>query len=114
MATSKNADPVAEWMKELHLVIEDEGQQYGNMEEAASIAGTSRAWIETWSGDHHQTDSNTQRKRMPFAENLTIPPPACVEVSRLCNPLLQSAPPSPHCGLVATVKMQCSSSQADH
>lgn len=70
-------------MKELHLVIEDEGQQYGNMEEAASIAGTSRAWIETWSGDHHQTDSNTQRKRMPFAENLTIPPPACVEVSRL-------------------------------
>ena len=30
--------PVADWMKTVDVALEDEGQQYGNMEEAASMA----------------------------------------------------------------------------
>jgi len=35
-------------------VLEDENQQYDNME-AASIARTPRICFEVWSGDHRQT-----------------------------------------------------------
>ena len=42
MSFNKNvANPsVAEWMSTVDLFLEDEGQQYGNMEEAASVART--------------------------------------------------------------------------
>ena len=46
--------PVAEWMGKVDLVLKDEGQQYGNMEEAASIARTPATCLEAWSGDHHR------------------------------------------------------------
>ena len=36
----------------LTWVLEDEGQQYGNMEEAATTARTPCACFEIWSGDH--------------------------------------------------------------
>ena len=32
--------PVAEWMSNVDVFLEDEGQQYGNMEEAASVRGS--------------------------------------------------------------------------
>ena len=34
--------PVSDWIKQVNLVLEDEGQQYGNMEEAATISRTPR------------------------------------------------------------------------
>ena len=55
--------PVAEWMKGVDLVLEDERQQYGNMEEAASIARTPRTCLEVWSGDHRQTPGGLQKNK---------------------------------------------------
>ena len=43
--------PVADWMSSVDLFLEDEGQQYGNMEEAASVARTPATCLEVWSGD---------------------------------------------------------------
>ena len=34
----------------MDLFLEDEGQQYGNMEEAASVARTPAKCLEVWSG----------------------------------------------------------------
>ena len=53
--------PVSDWIKQVDLVLEDEGQQYGNMEEAATIARTPRACFEIWSGDHRQTPGGLQQ-----------------------------------------------------
>lgn len=56
--------PVSEWMKTAD-VLEDEGQQYGNMEEASSIARTPQKCLEIWCGDHRQKRLeayNKQRK----------------------------------------------------
>ena len=36
--------PVSDWIKQVDIVLEDEGQQYGNMEEASTIARTPRMW----------------------------------------------------------------------
>ena len=53
--------PVSDWIKQVDLVLEDEGQQYGNMEEAATIARTPRTCFEIWSGDHRQTPIGLQQ-----------------------------------------------------
>ena len=53
--------PVSDWIKQVDLVLEDEGQQYGNMEEAATIARTPRTCFEIWSGDHRQTPCSKQK-----------------------------------------------------
>ena len=53
--------PVSDWIKQVDLVLEDEGQQYGNMEEAATIARTPRTCFEIWSGDHRQTPGGLQQ-----------------------------------------------------
>ena len=42
-------------MSSVDLFLEDEGQQYGNMEEAASVARTPATCLEVWPGDHRQT-----------------------------------------------------------
>ena len=52
---SQQFSPVADWMSSVDLFLEDEGQQYGNMEEAASVARTPATCLEVWSGDHRQT-----------------------------------------------------------
>ena len=53
--------PVSDWMQQVDIVLEDEGQQYGNIEEAASIARTPRTCLEIWSGDHRQTPGGLQQ-----------------------------------------------------
>ena len=53
--------PVSDWIKQVDLVLEDKGQQYGNMEEAATIACTPRTCFEIWSGDHRQTPGGLQQ-----------------------------------------------------
>ena len=52
--------PVSDWIAQADIVLEDEGQQYGNMEEASTIARTPRTCLEIWSGDHRQTPGGLQ------------------------------------------------------
>ena len=63
-------------MGSIDLFLEDEGQQYGNMEEAASVARTPDTCLEVWSGDHRQTPGglkNSQEAKA-FRKKLTKRP----------------------------------------
>ena len=68
--------PVAEWMSNVELFLEDEGQQYGNMEEAASVARTPACCLEVWSGDHRQTPGGLKKNKesKAFRKKLTHRP----------------------------------------
>ena len=50
-------------MGSVDLFLEDEGQQYGNMEEAASVARTPATCLEVWSGDHRQTPGGLKKSK---------------------------------------------------
>ena len=58
------------------LFLEDEGQQYGNMEEAASVARTPATCLEVWSGDHRQTPGGLKKSKesKAFRKKLTKRP----------------------------------------
>ena len=47
--------PVAQWMSEVDLALQDESQQYGNLDETAAIARLPRNCLVLWLGDHRQT-----------------------------------------------------------
>ena len=49
-------------MGSIDLFLEDEGQQYGNMEEAATVARTPATCLEVWSDDHRQTPGGLKKK----------------------------------------------------
>ena len=68
--------PVADWMSSVDLFLEDEGQQYGNMEEAASVARTPATCLEVWSGDHRQTPGGLKKSKesKAFRKKLTKRP----------------------------------------
>ena len=73
---SQQFSPVADWMGSIDLFLEDEGQQYGNMEEAATVARTPDTCLEVWSGDHRQTPGglkNSQEAKA-FRKKLTKRP----------------------------------------
>jgi len=65
--------PAAEWMSNVDLVLEDAGQQYGNIEEAASVARTPASCLELWSGDHCQTPGGPKKNKesKAFRKKLT-------------------------------------------
>lgn len=44
--------PVAQWMTDVDLALQDESQQYGNLEEASAIARMPRKCLVMWLGDH--------------------------------------------------------------
>ena len=73
---SQQFSPVADWMGSVDLFLEDEGQQYGNMEEAASVARTPATCLEVWSGDHRQTPCGLKKSKEPkaFRKKLTKRP----------------------------------------
>ena len=52
---------MAKRIRTADVALEDKEQQYGNMEEAATIACTSRKYLEIWCGDHRQTPSGLQQ-----------------------------------------------------
>ena len=54
-------NPVSDWIKQVDVVLEDEGQQYSNMEEASTVARTPRPVFEIWSGDRRQTPGGLQQ-----------------------------------------------------
>ena len=64
----------SDWMSSVDLFLEDEGQLYGNMEEAAS-ARTPAACLEVWSGDHRQTPGGLKKSKgsKSFRKKLTNP-----------------------------------------
>ena len=68
--------PIADWMGTVDLFLEDEGQQYGNMEEAASVARTPATCLEVWSGDHRQTPGGLKKSKeaKAFRKKLTKRP----------------------------------------
>ena len=73
---SQQFSPVADWMGSVDLFLEDEGQQYGNMEEAASVARTPATCLEVWSGDHRQTPGGLKKSKesKAFRKKLTKRP----------------------------------------
>ena len=73
---SQQFSPVADWMSSVDLFLEDEGQQYGNMEEAASVARTPATCLEVWSGDHRQTPGGVKKSKesKSFRKKLTKRP----------------------------------------
>ena len=73
---SQQFSPVADWMGSIDLFLEDEGQQYGNMEEAATVARTPATCLEVWSGDHRQTPGRLKKSQeaKAFRKKLTKRP----------------------------------------
>ena len=62
-------------MSSVDLFLEDEGQQYGNMEEAASVARTPATCLEVWSGDHRETPGGLKKSKesKSFRKKLIAP-----------------------------------------
>ena len=51
----------ARWMAEVDVALNDEGQQYGNLDEASAIARVPRKGIVIWCGDHKQTPGGLRK-----------------------------------------------------
>ena len=58
---SQPYSPVAKWIEEVDAALNDEGQQYGNLDEASAIARTPRRCIIIWCGDHKQTPGGLRK-----------------------------------------------------
>ena len=48
-------------MSEVDIALNDEGQQYGNLDEASAIARVPRKGLVIWCGDHKQTPGGYAR-----------------------------------------------------
>ena len=53
--------PVASWMEDADVALNDEGQQYGNLDEASAIARAPRKCLVIWCGDHKQTPGGLRK-----------------------------------------------------
>ena len=53
--------PVARWMSDVDVALNDEGQQYGNLDEASAIARVARKGLVVWCGDHKQTPGGLRK-----------------------------------------------------
>ena len=54
--------PVARWMLEVDIALNDEGQQCGNLDEASAIARVPRKGLVIWCGDHKQTPGRSTQE----------------------------------------------------
>ena len=48
-------------MSEVDIALNDEGQQYGNLDEASAIARVPRKGLVIWCGDHKQTPGGLRK-----------------------------------------------------
>ena len=55
------AIPVARSMSDVDVAFNDEGQQYGNLDESSAIAKVSRRGLVVWCGDHKQTPGGLRK-----------------------------------------------------
>ena len=53
--------PVARWMSDVDVALNDEGQQYGNLDESSAIARVPRKGLVVWCGDHKQTPGGLRK-----------------------------------------------------
>ena len=53
--------PVARWMADVDVALNDEGQQYGNLDEASAIARIPRKGMVIWCEDHKQTPGGLRK-----------------------------------------------------
>ena len=60
-ACSQPYSPVAKWIEDVDAALNDEGQQYGNLDEASAVARTPRKCIVIWCGDHKQTPGGLRK-----------------------------------------------------
>ena len=58
---SQPCSPVAKWMEDADVTLNDEGQQYGNLDEASAVARTPRKCLVIWCGDHKQTPGGLRK-----------------------------------------------------
>ena len=58
---SQPCSPVAKWMEEVDLAFNDEGRQYGNLDEASAVAPVPRRCLVVWCGDHKQTPGGLRK-----------------------------------------------------
>ena len=58
---SQPYSPVARWMEDADVTLNDEGQQYGNLDEASAVARTPRKCLVIWCGDHKQTPGGLRK-----------------------------------------------------
>eukprot|EP00434_Breviolum_minutum_P045717 symbB.v1.2.041045.t1/scaffold7773.1/size9362/1 len=64
--------PAARWMSEVDVALNDEGQQYGNLDEASAIARVPRKGLVVKCGDHKQTPGRLRKsyEARAFRRNL--------------------------------------------
>ena len=53
--------PVASWMEDADVALNDEGQQYRNLDEASAIARAPRKCLVIWCGDYKQTPGGLRK-----------------------------------------------------
>ena len=58
---SQPYSPVARWMSDVDVALNDEGQQYGNLDESSAIARVPRKGLVVWCGDHKQTPGGLRK-----------------------------------------------------
>ena len=58
---SQPYSPVAKWMEDVDVALNDEGQQYGNLDETSAIARVPRKGLVIWCGDHKQTPGGLRK-----------------------------------------------------
>jgi len=64
---SQPYSPVAQWMSDVDVALNDEGQQYGNLDEASAIARVPRKGLVVWCGDHKQTPGGLRKSEEAIA-----------------------------------------------
>ena len=52
-------------MREVDIAVNDEGQQYGNLDESSAIARVPRKGLVVWCGDHKQMQGGCARVKKP-------------------------------------------------
>ena len=67
---------VASWMDDTDVALNDEGQQYGNLDEASATARAPRKCLVIWCGDHKQTPGGLRKtdEAKAFRRKLLRPP----------------------------------------
>ena len=58
---SQPYSPVAKWTADVDVALNDEGQQYGNLDESSAIARVPRKGLVIWCGDHKQTPGGLRK-----------------------------------------------------
>ena len=58
---SQPYSPVARWMADVDVALNDEGLQYGNLDESSAIARVPRKGLVIWCGDHKQTPGGLRK-----------------------------------------------------